>query len=121
VRHVRLAYGGVAAMPMRALKTEAALLGKVWNEETIRAVIPILRTEFAPISDVRGSAEFRRELIVNLFEKFFHQRAAGILPAESNLKLGLPAGRQQDVPPHESAHKHANGEAIYTDDFAARK
>src|SRR6185312_14564897 len=25
------------------------------------------------------------------------------------------------APPHESAHKHANGEAIYTDDYAIRK
>jgi len=121
VRHVRLAFGGVAAMPVRALKTEAALLGKVWNEKTIREVTPILRTEFAPISDVRGSAEFRRELIVSLLEKFFYQRADDILPGDSNLKLKLPAGRRQHAPPHESAHKHANGEAIYTDDFAARR
>ena len=27
----------------------------------------------------------------------------------------------QHTPPHESAHKHVTGEAIYTDDFAARK
>jgi xanthine dehydrogenase molybdopterin binding subunit/xanthine dehydrogenase small subunit len=121
VRHARLAYGGVAALPVRALKTEAALLGKIWNENTIRDVKPILRAEFAPISDVRGSADFRRELIISLLEKFFHQRAAGILPAELNSKLQLPAGRRQHAPPHESAHKHANGEAIYTDDFAARK
>src|SRR5437773_977401 len=35
VRHVRLAYGGVAAMPARARKTEPALLGKPWSHETI--------------------------------------------------------------------------------------
>jgi xanthine dehydrogenase molybdopterin binding subunit/xanthine dehydrogenase small subunit len=121
VRHAHLAYGGVAAMPARALKTEAALLGKVWGEETLRAVAPILRAEFTPISDVRGSAEFRSELIVHLLEKFFYERAAGILPAKLNLKSELPAGRRQHAPPHESAHKHTNGEAIYTDDFAARK
>ena len=120
VHHARLAFGGVAAMPVRAQKTEAALLGKTWNEKTIREVTPILRAEFAPISDVRGSAEFRRELIVNLLEKFFCQ-PGGILPADSNLKPELPAGRRQHAPPHESAHKHANGEAIYTDDFAARR
>jgi xanthine dehydrogenase large subunit len=119
VRRARLAYGGVAAMPLRARTTEGALVGKVWNEKTIREVIPILKAEFTPISDVRGSAEFRRELIVNLFEKFFHQRAAGVSPADSNLEL--PAGRQQHAPPHESAHKHVSGEAIYTDDFSARK
>ena len=71
IRHVRLAYGGVAAMPARAQKTEAALLGKAWSAETIADVLPILRTEFAPISDVRGSAEYRSGLITSLLEKFF--------------------------------------------------
>ena len=129
VRHARLAYGGVAAMPSRAKKTEAALLGKVWNEETIRTVKPILRAEFTPISDVRGSAEFRSELIVNLLEKFFHAefRAAGHLAGiETKFKTVLTvssakAANPLNQLPHESAHKHANGEALYTDDFAARK
>ncbi len=133
VRHARLAYGGVAAMPMRALKTEAALLGKVWTEETIRAATPILRTEFTPISDVRGSAEFRRELIVNLLEKF-HAESVPLTPGFSPVietrfsetVLTVSSARKavesaQSTPPHESAHKHANGEALYTDDFAARK
>jgi xanthine dehydrogenase molybdopterin binding subunit/xanthine dehydrogenase small subunit len=122
VRHARLAYGGVAAMPARALKTEAALLGKAWNGETIRAVSPILRTEFTPISDVRGSAEFRRELIVNLLEKFFH--SVGDEVTSLHLNQTAPSTGPTPypkTPPHESAHKHANGEAIYTDDFAARK
>src|ERR1039458_9353733 len=71
VRHARLAYGGVAAMPARAKKTESALLGKVWSEETIEIVLPILRTEFTPISDVRGSADYRSGLVTSLLEKFF--------------------------------------------------
>jgi xanthine dehydrogenase iron-sulfur cluster and FAD-binding subunit A len=53
IRFVRLGYGGVAAMPARAMQTEATLIGKFWTAETIRSVLPILRTEFAPISDVR--------------------------------------------------------------------
>jgi len=52
IRHVRLGYGGVAAMPSRAKKTEAALIGKKWSAETIQSVLPVLRTEFTPISDV---------------------------------------------------------------------
>jgi xanthine dehydrogenase molybdopterin binding subunit/xanthine dehydrogenase small subunit len=73
IRHVRLGYGGVAAMPLRAKKTEAALLGKIWSEETIQEVLPVLRTEFTPISDVRGTAEYRSGLITSLLEKFFAQ------------------------------------------------
>ncbi|MEY2466577.1 MAG: xanthine dehydrogenase large subunit, partial [Verrucomicrobiota bacterium] len=122
VRHVRLAYGGVAAMPSRAKKTEAALLGKVWNEETIQSVLPILQTEFTPISDVRGEAEFRRGLIASLLEKFFYSSEGRVprVPASSEKKLGLaalaPPKNTFRAPAHESAHKHVTGEAMYVDD-----
>ncbi len=119
VRHARLAYGGVAAMPMRAKKTEATLLGKIWSEKTIHEIIPILRTEFTPISDVRGSAKFRQELIVNLFEKFFRGEKTESINTKDNQPF--PLFSLTKSPPHESAHKHVSGEAIYTDDFAARK
>jgi xanthine dehydrogenase molybdopterin binding subunit/xanthine dehydrogenase small subunit len=123
VRHIRLAYGGVAAMPSRAKKTEAALLGKVWSEETIQSVLPILQTEFMPISDVRGSMEYRIGLITSLLEKFFHSHSEGRVPrvlGSLEKKLGLAAlvspKNKLRTPPHESAHKHVTGEAIYVDD-----
>ncbi len=117
VRHARLAYGGVAAMSSRALKTEAALLGKTWSEETIQSALLILREEFTPISDVRGDAEFRRGLITSLLEKFFHhdRSADSIVRANMPLKMQL-ADKDVRAPAHESAHKHVTGEAIYADD-----
>ena len=117
VRHARLAYGGVAAMPSRAKKTESALLGKVWSKETIENVLPILRTEFTPISDVRGSADYRSGLVTSLLGKFFageNQR----MPEQKIISMPAPANRP---PPHESGHKHVTGEAIYTDDPPAGK
>ena len=120
VRHVHLGYGGVAAMPSRAKKTETALLGKAWSEETIQSVLPILRTEFTPISDVRGTAEYRSGLITSLLEKFFADeaergvRAASPLESRSGLKVALHV-------PHESAHKHVTGEAMYVDDQTCGK
>jgi xanthine dehydrogenase small subunit len=77
VRQARLAYGGVAAMPMRARKTEQALLGQRWCEGTIKEVLPTLQAEFTPISDVRGSAEYRSALITGLFEKFYFDAGNG--------------------------------------------
>jgi xanthine dehydrogenase molybdopterin binding subunit/xanthine dehydrogenase small subunit len=126
VRHARLAYGGVAAMPARALKTEEALLGKRWCEETVRALLPILETEFKPISDLRGSAEYRRGLIRSLFQKFYFDAQDGaarpVSPVRSQSLLTRAATRGGVRPlPHESAHKHVTGEAIYTDDQAAGK
>ncbi|HJT80607.1 MAG TPA: xanthine dehydrogenase molybdopterin binding subunit, partial [Chthoniobacterales bacterium] len=71
VSSIRLAFGGVAAMPSRARKTEQALAGKEWNEQSINDALPILADEFTPISDVRGSETYRQRLIINLLEKFY--------------------------------------------------
>ena len=49
--HARLAYDGVAAMPMRARATEEALIGKRWRRETCEEVLSTLEAEFAPISE----------------------------------------------------------------------
>jgi len=122
IRHARLGYAGVAAMPVRAGKTEAALMGKIWDEATLRAVLPILRSEFAPISDVRGSAEYRTGLITGLLEKFYFDSAAGVATqASGDSALRPPSSAFSAAVPHESAHKHVTGEAIYTDDLAARR
>jgi xanthine dehydrogenase molybdopterin binding subunit/xanthine dehydrogenase small subunit len=127
VRHARLAYGGVAAMPARARKTEQALLGKPWTTETIREALPILRAEFTPISDVRGSADYRSGLVTSLLEKFFHSVGDEVtslhLKKESqSLLTSSPTKKVASrPPPHESAHKHVTGEAIYTDDPPAGK
>jgi xanthine dehydrogenase molybdopterin binding subunit/xanthine dehydrogenase small subunit len=117
IRHARLAFGGVAAWPARALKTEAALLGQPWSEQTIENALPVLRAEFTPISDVRGSAEYRRGLIAGLLEKFFHESDSAEPPEEPS----WPVPRATNPPPHESAHLHVTGEAMYTDDEAARR
>ena len=114
----RLAYGGVAVTPVRAKKTEAALLGKVWNANTVADVIPILTEEFTPITDVRGSAIYRRKLIGNLFQKFCLEESAPAI--ETQHASLLPAAPLKALP-HESAHKHVNGEAVYTDDNGARR
>ena len=50
----RIAYGGMAATPKRALKTEAALIGK-----TLDQAFAIQLDDYAPIADMRASAEYR--------------------------------------------------------------
>lgn len=67
----RLAYGGVAAIPARAVEAEDFLTGKEWNVETIIETKKILRNSFNPLDDHRGGAEYRKMLAANLFEKFF--------------------------------------------------
>lgn len=67
----RLAYGGVAATPARATAVEAWLVGRPWTLETVLAAKSQLQSAFSPLTDLRGSAEYRNRLVANLFEKFF--------------------------------------------------
>jgi xanthine dehydrogenase molybdopterin binding subunit/xanthine dehydrogenase small subunit len=115
ISNVRLAFGGVAAMPARARQTEKALLGKKWNEETLRQVLPILAGEFTPISDVRGSATYRQRLIADLLRKFFYDER--VAPPKHPIERSL--GEREPALPHESGHKHVTGEAIYVDDYTS--
>ena len=67
----RLAYGGVAATPARAIAVEGWLVGQPWTEPTVLAAKEQLRSAFTPMNDLRGSADYRNRLVANLFEKFF--------------------------------------------------
>jgi xanthine dehydrogenase small subunit len=70
VASIRIAYGGMAATPKRAKAVEAALTGKPWNEETIEAALGAYAAEFAPINDMRASAEYRALAGRNLLRRF---------------------------------------------------
>jgi len=66
VRHVRLAFGGMAAIPARARAAEAALEGAAWDEAALERAVAALDRDFEPISDHRGSAAYRRTVAANL-------------------------------------------------------
>ena len=77
--------GGVAATPMRALKTEAALLGQPWTQTNVKAAQAVLRAEFSPISDMRASSSYRSQVLVNLLQRFWLESQGG---ANINLESG---------------------------------
>jgi xanthine dehydrogenase small subunit len=70
VAHVRLAYGGVAAIPLRARRTEAWLAGRTLEDATIEEASRLLAAEFEPLDDHRASAAYRRQLCGGLFARF---------------------------------------------------
>lgn len=74
IRSARLAMGGVAATPLRLFGTEQALEGEEPSVATLERAIGVLETEIAPVSDLRGSAAFRRVLAENLLRRFFEER-----------------------------------------------
>jgi xanthine dehydrogenase iron-sulfur cluster and FAD-binding subunit A len=57
---VRLALGSVAATPVRAPATEAALEGQQPTRETADRARDALEAEIQPIDDVRSTADYRR-------------------------------------------------------------
>jgi xanthine dehydrogenase small subunit len=59
VASARIGLGGVAATPIRARATEAALIGREWTRETVRDAASVLASEGTPMSDHRASAEYR--------------------------------------------------------------
>ena len=71
VKTISIGAGGVAATPVRAHQTEAALRGQAWNADTVMAAVATLRGEFKPISDMRASAAYRRTVLGNLLQRFW--------------------------------------------------
>ena len=61
-KNVRIALGSVAPTPLRVRKAEASLVGKKLGEKEISEAAQISSEEIRPISDVRASAEYRREV-----------------------------------------------------------
>lgn len=69
VTAVRIGAGGVAATPVRARNTEAALVGQAWTLATVQTAMAVLRAEFTPISDMRASAAYRQQVLGALLQR----------------------------------------------------
>ena len=71
VTKVSIGVGGVAATPVRAIKTEAYCLGRDWSKATVDHLKTMLRAEFSPISDMRASSAYRTQVLGHLLERFW--------------------------------------------------
>ena len=71
VRSARVAYGGMAAVPVRSAAAEAALTGRPFDEATVEAAAAAVEAELSPISDMRASAAYRRRVAGNLLRKLW--------------------------------------------------
>ena len=77
----RIGAGGVAAVPSRAVKTEATLKGQLLDAAALDAAADALRGEFAPISDMRASGDYRRQVLGNLLQRVLDELQSGAEPA----------------------------------------
>ena len=123
VERARLAYGGVAATPVRARQTEAYLVGKPLDEATVAGARLLLADEFTPIDDVRSKRAYRRGLIVSLFDKLLSGEQTDSQDKPLAFTVGSPwkVDDESRGLAHESAMGHVTGAAQYVDDVAMRR
>jgi len=129
----RVAFGGMDEIPTRAFNCEQALLGSAWNAATIDRAMQALDQDFTPVSDLRGSADYRMRVSINLLTRLFletgnretNARVSGYatsqlgtasFPAKIHVECENTVGSRM---PHDSARKHVSGKAVYTDDHPA--
>jgi len=62
IREASLALGAAAPKPYRVIQGEEMLKGQVPTEALIREVAKVAAASTSPISDIRASAEYRREI-----------------------------------------------------------
>lgn len=64
IEAARVAFGAVAPTVVRARKVEGALVGRELNDRLLKDIAQLAWTEVAPISDIRASEGYRRDMAV---------------------------------------------------------
>jgi xanthine dehydrogenase small subunit len=86
VRDVRISAGGVAPIPKLLEKTNTFLKGQPVNGSTIEQAISVAQTEVTPISDARGTADYKRLLLGQLIKAHFMTVAENALHSVFSIK-----------------------------------
>jgi xanthine dehydrogenase FAD-binding subunit len=73
----RIALGAVAPTVVRAHRSEGIVKHNILDENTIKTASEAVTESISPITDVRGTAEYRREMVVNLTHRGLRELLAG--------------------------------------------
>lgn len=73
ITDAKIAYGAVGPIVIRLKKTEEFLQGRPFDLDSMKQAGKIAVDEITPISDVRGSEDFRLRLARNVLSKYFHE------------------------------------------------
>jgi len=71
IERIKFSAGGISAIPKFMSQTSNFLKGKELNLLTLESALEIMQSEISPISDIRGSVEYKRLLIRQLFLQHF--------------------------------------------------
>lgn len=82
ITRAAIGLGGVAATPVRATATEAALIGQPWSEATVRDAAEVLAAEGTPMDDHRASSRYRVAMLGRSLQKLYAERTAAAADKE---------------------------------------
>jgi len=71
IKNVKIAYGGMAPIPKRAINCEKTLINSSLSEESFEKAKKNLEKDFSPINDTRATKDYRMEVAKNLLMKCF--------------------------------------------------
>jgi xanthine dehydrogenase small subunit len=77
VSAVRIAYGGIAATPLRIESVEKALMGQELSSSIEEQAVLLLQKAINPVSDLRGSSAFRRVIAGSFLRQFIGNCRSG--------------------------------------------
>ena len=78
IEDVRFAVGGAATTPVRAYEAEEILKGQAYSDELLEKAAQAAADAVKPISDVRASAEYRRDMVRVFTKRAFRKAMADI-------------------------------------------
>lgn len=82
IKSCRIALGSVAETPIRLKKAEQVIEGKRFDEKLVEKISKIVSEEIKPITDIRSTSDYRREISRTMFKNAFNlawERANGYL------------------------------------------
>ena len=71
IKNIKIAYGGMAPIPKRAINCEKTLINSSLSEEIFEKAKKNLEKDFSPINDTRATKDYRMEVAKNLLMKCF--------------------------------------------------
>jgi len=85
--HARVAYGGMAAVPLRVAEVEALLISGELTDELIERACDKLKHVLTPMTDVRSSAGFRTAMAAEMLERALLEYQGTRMPRVDDLTI----------------------------------
>ena len=80
IKNAVICFGGMAGTPKRASKVETALVDQAFDPKSFIKAAKKINEDFDPLTDVRGSADYRLKAAQNLLMKYGHDVTGSIVP-----------------------------------------